>query len=452
MKGKEQKKTLTVQEKEELKVKKRYTIFSRSRGVTVILFILTSVCAISVAAGMLLLGAAEGKSNADGSMGGMEGAAIFMILLGFVGVVVIPLNMYHRKSLSLITTGVIMWDVGVVTLLINFSVTAPGIIGAAVTMLGGFILWITERARDKKAKNNKFNLREDFLLDTLQKDDAEQVLKTIVDCSNLSTSYKARLYYTLSILFASMTGLGFFMPFGKRAYLYNKAIAFINGESKYVGDANEKQKQVIKNYGPFGLFTGASVYYLAGKRFEIKYTPEHEIFRQRAVTGKRLGIFYIWYTIILRKITLRTTFNKKDGMSAGIMVYSANRLAELDPKVLETLQSYASMEKDDNKQDFNESIEKAKVLGKGISNWIDKKHEEYLEEKAKEEAEEEEKFEKARRSATSASVVTDGQNYYVQKTYGDTSSNKKLESYDEKTGVGTYVDESGNRVKIKNDN
>ncbi len=441
---KENKKALTPEEKAERKVAKHYTIVNHSKKVTTILSILLGVCAILVGTGMYILSSIEGnRGTSDGSMGAIDIIGILMILTGFVGLVTLALNIFHRKSLSVISIGIAIFDVAIVLMFIKPALESIATAGLVVIFVGCLLLWITESIRDKKVCNKKFNMRADFMVEVFSQEDVEAKFGALRTAANFETTYKANIYYILSILFTYLVGIGLLLPFGKRAYLYNKGLACwnANADHKEKPDVNPETLKDV----PFELFLDCGVFHLGGQEFKVDETPEFKLCRDRAKVSRRMGIIYIWITVALRKITFRKTFNQKDKQSGGVLVYSNNELTKTNAAFAQMLEDFRKQEKEEAYQDSMAAADKqiavcdaiADLLGGSSTTTIDADDDE---------------IERARYGARDATISSDGTNYYVEGDAGNGYAKTKLATYNKTTGVGTYKDSMGNTVTVRNKN
>ncbi len=425
---KKEKKVISPEEKAELKLKKRYTLFRHGKIATIIMIAFVVAGAACFGLGVYRL------NNGLTPDQGVDILTILLMCFGWFTSMILPFVIFRRMSLAIILLGVAFWDMGV--LIPAVKLEGMGM-GGFCLYIGLMIFLLSEFSRNKKKGNKTMSLTEDFLIDALSADDDGTVLNTFDEVSYFETTYKARLYSLLSILFVSATGIGLLLPFGMKAYEYNKACFLMRTEKLEI---TENPKTKYKEGKPFKDLVNKNEFYLNETCFVCHNNGPYATL---ASVGWLTGFGYIFISGIIAMCFKQNSILERDEKTAGKVVFSKKELAEKDPQISDFLVAYAKVQSDENRERFMEGLQ---ALAESI------------EEDSRREGERIARYEAerdrwAQAHATGTSVQTDGKDFYVDAITDSGATKKvKLDNYDRTTGVGTFKDSSGKQVKVKNTN
>ncbi len=424
--------------KEEKKYLKKYTILKYGKITTFILLGIFVVAAICFGLGLRSL---NSSMDIVGEETQTNMGVTVMLIFGAVGLFVLPFFIFRRFSLIAILIGVALWDAGIVF---------PGMflegesyaLGGVLVLYGVVALLIGERRRNKKKGNYKINLNQEMVESIIRSSESDVMMDTLDGASYRETSYKASLYFTLSIMLVCMTGIGLILPFGKWAYNYNKYLFFITSEWDFVSEEKESMSKG-KNNEPFrGLLDG--LIYIDEKPFKIVKINGVASYDTRARASMVMGFPCVFIGAIIWEMNAkrRSSIMKRHG-SLGELTFSSQEIAESNPELAEVFVAYA---KSQTKENMNELLE-------GLNTWMEESHARTKAELERINRYEEERDRTQGLYAEETSVLSDGKDFYI-KGYDAEGNQKeyKLDEYNDKTNIGTYTDENGKKITIKNNN
>ena len=431
------KKVLTQEEKAEKKLIKRYTLCRFSKLVTFILIAAFIGCTIAFGAGMKAM-----NTNTNPS-------AIMTVLLivGLIGFLVIPFFIFRRISLVAILMGVAIWDVGMMFqgMFIEGENYA---LGPALVIFGVLAVLIGEKRRNKQKGNRKLNLDDEWVEDILTNPNADKMLDALNEASYKETTYKASLYFALSIMLAAMTGIGLVLPFGLWSNKYNKSLYFQTTEWAPLPEevSNDPKFAKLKKYKykenkPFVNMLNGLIY-VNGKPFYAAKEQSGCNYSARAELSPFFSFLYSVVALTIYEVqTKKASYATKMDRSLGELVFSSKDMAEIDAESAELFVAYSQHQSDQNRRDLLE----------GLKNWFEESQRANRAELARIEREQAERDRFNSAHAKETAVYTDDEGLYAEGYDAEgTKKQYKLDEYDERTGVGTYTDESGKKVKIKN--
>ncbi len=423
--------------KTEKKLYKRYTLFRYNKLVTFILLGVFVACTVCFGLGMRTLNATDVMTEEGNPI---EIGVTILLAVGGVGFGLIPFFIFRRFSLVAILIGVAFWDAGIVFQ----GMTLEGesfILGGCLVLYGVVALLIGERRRNKQKENHKLNLNQDLLESMITHPNADKMLDALQYASYNESTYKASLYFTLSLMLVAMTGIGLVLPFGKWSYNYNKCLYFQTSEWDLMPEG-EKPSKEYRGDKPYAcIFDG--LIYVDGKPFYAVKENGVCSYKIRARASMWVGCFYLFVSSFIYEMnTKRQSFVRKMNASLGELMFSGKDIRDIDEQSAELFINYATNQSEETKQE----------LLAGLDTWYNASQAANRAELERIERYESERDRVNSKYATETPVYTDGDNLYIKGH--DVAGNKKqykLEEYDEKTGVGSYTDESGKKVKIKND-
>lgn len=415
MKNKKEKVVLTAEEKAERKLEKKYRIF-RNKVLAIISSILLVACVV-------------GSTILESSGARLQSASDLIAILGAVttiGMCIFPFLIFRKFTLSLLALGSSMLITGIIS-----NGQEPLSIGISVMGFTLILMFIVMKIYNKKLRN--YNIKLDINLLAVLVEDSEngKIEQTLDYGCYAETLYKAKYYLTAAIISALACGVGLLLPFGAWACSYFKSLGVLFGDIK--------EKENSPNYNedkPFKNLLNRNEFYFYGKTFSSQ-SP----FYSYANAGMFLSIGYEFLTCFSALIKKPTYFDEDDTY-AGSVAFSTKEVNALNPEIAQAFVSYSKKQTDENRQYFIDALQQ---LSDSYDEWSER-------EGRRLDAYEEEKWRSARKYATGADIKTDGKDYYVEGTYGGLAGSKKLEGYDQTTGVGYYTDESGKKIEVKNVN
>jgi len=433
------KKVLTQEEKAERKLIKRYTLCRFSKLVTIILIAAFIGCTLCFGLGLRGLNTGTTTTHEGGLSIGMT----ILLAIGGIGWAVIPFFIFRRCSLAFTLMGVGFWDVGV---------ALPGMalqgenwaLGGALVFFGVIGLLLAERRRNKKVANYKLRANEEFIENVFLSADADRLTEALDYASGVETAYKGSLYFALSFMLVAMTGIGLVLPFGKWAYSYNKYLFFVSSDwdpaTEEIVNTKFKGKKFKQNRPYTYLLDG--LIFVNEKPFYAAKTNEKCNYPLRAWASYTFSAVYLFIFSMISEINMKkASFVSKMDTTLGEFVFSAKYMAEKDEECAQLFVDYAKSQSAENRRDLLE----------GLKNWFEESQRANREELARIEREQEERDRFNKVGATKANVYVDDEGLYAEGYDAEgTKKQYKLDEYDEATGVGTYTDESGKKVKIKN--
>ena len=412
---KEKKKVLSPEEKAERKLENKYRIFRHK-----ILAIVASILFIACAIGATLVEANSIR---------YETTSDFMVALGMIttiGTMILPFFIFRKFTLSILAIGCAWLDAGIISNSedpLGLGILAIGI--ALISMIIGM------KSHNKKYKNCNIKLDTNLLAVLVGDSETGNIEKTLDYGCYIETLYKAKYYLTAAVISVLGCGIGLLLPFGAWACKYFKGLGIL------FGDIKEKPNSPKYNqFKPFKNLLQKNEFYFYEKTFSSE-SP----FYTYSDAGMFLSFGYILLTS-LNVLIKKATFFEEDDIYAGTVAFSTNGIFEVDPDIASAFVAYSKKQSDENRQCFLDALQE---LSDSYQEWSER-------EGRRLDAYEQEKWRSSRKYAIGTSISSDGQNYYVQGSYDGVEGAKKLEGYDEKTGVGYYTDETGKKVEVKNTN
>ncbi|MFQ6773043.1 MAG: hypothetical protein ACLRFG_01035, partial [Clostridia bacterium] len=274
--------------------------------------------------------------------------------------------------------------------------------------------------------------------------DGDKMMDALQLASYWETCYKANLYFLLSILTTSMSGIGLLLPFGKWSYKYNKVLYFQTSE----WDLLTEDKDVYKKYKHKKYKENKPYAYMLDGLIYVKEKPFYAVntskraYNIRSELSWLLSAAYLFTTTMIYEIkSKKQAYMSKMDTTLGELVFSSKDMAAIDNDVTELFVDYAKNQSEENKHELLE----------GLSVWYNDSLEANRAELERIERYEQERDRFNSSGAKSADVYTDDKNLFAEGYNAEGSKKQyKLDEYDENTGVGSYTDESGKKVKIKN--
>ncbi len=424
--------------KAEKKLHKRYTLFRYKKLITFILLGVFIVATVCFGLGMQKLNSLEPVVDDTAST---DGLVMFLMIFGAIGLFVLPFFIFRRLSLVAILIGVALWDTSIV--FPGMFLEGEGyVLGICLVLYAVVSVLVGEKRRNKQKENHKLNLDQDLIEGILVNSKGDELLDALDSASYKETSYKASLYFTLSIMLIAMTGIGLILPFGKWAYNYNKCLFFMTCNWDVVED-KDKHSENTQVDKPFASVLYGSIY-LKGVHFKVVEIQGSAAYDTRAKASLIMSFAYIFVTSMIWRInTRKQSFIDKMNLSLGELTFSGKDIAQINPDIAKLFLAYSREQSEDGR---NELIA-------GLNKWYETTQAENRAEIERINRYEQERDRVQSLYAKDVSVETDGDNLYV-KGYDAEGNQKeyKLDTYDEKTNIGTYTDESGKQVKIRNDN
>lgn len=470
---------MTKEEKAQKKLLKKYTIFRFGKIVSLILLVLFIAGALGFGMGIKDLndGASEpfnadtyrqqiiDKQTADPGYvmtpderefmlygtepptNPMDAGTTVIFIIGTVGFLVLPFVIFRKFLLALTLMGVAMWDVGFI--FPGMFTGGENVIAIAIVAYAVIAILVFEKIRSIRKQNYNLTFDKELVENLVVSSDSDRVLDALNQASLLETNYKGNLYFTLSAMLVAMTGIGLLLPFGKWSYKYNKNLYFQTSDWKPLLDTDDtlNKKYKKKKYNPQKPYKYIldGLIYINEKPF---YTEEEGMneYMFKTSWGMLLSAGYVLITGIFYEIKIRAnkSFLSKDDGNLGDIIFSAKDMAKIDAECAEVFVAYAK----------KQSAETRDEIIEGLHNWYEDSMRRSREELARMEEKEAEKIRQKQAHAKDAHVYTDDNGGLYAEGY-DAAGNKKqykLEEYDENSGVGTYTDESGKKVNIKNNN
>ncbi len=437
--------------KQQKKLFKRYTIFKFAKPVALILLALFVVATVCFGYGMQTLNTSTPVSD-DAQI--MDMGLTIMLIAGVIGYVVLPFLIYRRFSLIVILMGTALWDISLVFK--DMFLEGEGIMGLMLVLFGILGLLLAERRRNKQKGNRKLSMNQDLYegFVKIANSNDDKVLDALHEVAYIETSYKASLYFTLSLLTVALTGIGLILPFGKKSYSYNRYLFFLTSDwdEMKVNESDMESAKVsyekfknykYKNEKPYAFLLDGVMYY-NGTPYKVTQKNGNCNYSLRANSSIYLSFVYTFvFGLIFEMSTKKQSFMRKKEMSLGDFVFSEKDVAKTDKDFAQMLVNYSVNQSEENKQELIE----------GLNEWYETSQRENRAELERIDRYEQERDRVKGLNAVETSVKTDGKDNYV---YGyDAEGNKKqykLDEYDEKTNIGTYTDENGKKVTIKNNN
>lgn len=412
---KEKKKVLTPEEKAQRKLENKYKIFY-NKILAIVASVLYVVCVVA-------------SAIIEASNARLQSASDLMVVLGMIttlGVLIVPFLIFRRLTLSVLAVGSGWLCVGIISN--GQEPLSLGILAMGVAMIAMFV---GMKMHNKKYKNCNIKLDTNLLAVLVEDAESGDIEKTLDYGCYIETLYKAKYYLTAAIISILGCGIGLLLPFGAWACKYFSGLGILFGDIK-----EKSASQKFDEKKPFKNLLQNNEFYFGGKTFS-SVSP----FYKYANAGMFLSIGYILLTSFAVLIKKPTYMDEQD-IYAGTVAFSTNGVYEIDPEIAQAFVAYSKQQSDENRQYFLDALQE---LSDSYNEWSER-------EGRRLEAYEQEKWRSARNYATGASVTTDGKDYYVEGTYDGVAGNKKLEGYDESTGVGYYTDETGKKVEVKNTN
>ena len=410
-----EKKVLTPEEKLERKLINKYKIF-RNKIVAIIASVLFIACVV-------------GATIIEASSARLASASKLMVTLGMVtsiGIIVMPFLIFRKFTLSVLAVGSAWLDAGIISN--SNDPLGLGIIAISIAFIS---MIIGMKIRNKKLKN--CNIKLDINLLAVLVGDAESgnIEKTLDVGCYTETLYKAKYYLTASVIAILGCGIGLLLPFGAWACNYFKGLGIL------FGDIKEKNASLKYDENkPFKNLLQKNEFYFYGKTFSSESS-----FYKYANAGMISSFGYVLLTS-LRVLIKKPTYMDEDNIYAGSVAFSTDGVFEVEQEIAQAFIAYSKKQSEENRQYFLDALQE---LSDSFDEWSAR-------EGRRLEAYEQEKLRSARKYAIGTSVVTDGKDFYVEGSYNGVEGRKKLDSFDQSTGVGYYVDEHGKKVEIKNTN
>lgn len=472
---KEEKKAI----KEEKKLIKRYTLCRFGKITTIILIVIFIVCSCFFGMGISGLNAELepidpdqyrqeiiDKQTADPNYqltpeeyefmvygivpynDPLNGPTTVLLIIGAVGFLLLPLFIFRRFSLSVILMGVAFWDVGI--FFPGMTVDGEQVVGIALVAYGLIAVLLGEWFRNKQKGTRNLTLDYDLFEGIYtSSDNGAGMFEALLNSSIYETRYKGSLYFLLSCMLVSMCGIGLLLPFGKWAYKYNKNLYFQTSDWDFLpeNDAELNKKYGKKKYKankPFCYLLDGLIY-INEKPMYAKESLKNELYAIKALAGQTFSFGYVMITSLAYEIRIKASksFIYKDDATLGVLAFSSKDLAKIDEDTATAFVNYSKKQSADSRAEFMN----------GLQEWYEESMEANRADLERIERYEQERDRVNTKYAKDAKVYVDDKGLYAEGY--DVAGNKKqykLEEYDERTGVGTYTDESGKKVQIKNNN